>query len=775
MKKIEISHNPYKTVTTIKMNGKEIGESKFDPYLRERFQLWVDKIPELLIHVFNEDILEVNFHGTELDYQDLKIELEKAENARKAKFILSHKKAKEFGEKEKDIRLIYDEASKLPFDTLKSNALKDAYEKAFDEKLEINIVATMSAGKSTLINSLVGKKLLPSKQGACTAIITKIEDDDDNTFKAIVLDKDNKAIGKYSNIDYTTMKSLNDNKSVSEVNIKGNIPFVSSKDVSLIFVDTPGPDNAMDEKHAEITHKALNSSSKMLVLFVMNGGTLNNNSQKSFLQDIARSMSVGGKQSKERFIFVVNKIDEYKVDDDDIEKDVLEGTRKFLKQIGIENPNIFLVSAEIALGIKRLKNATSDEKQELLDEYKYKINKLNSNVQFHLEKYAKLPASSQQIIDKELEAAIKNDDKIEQALIHSGIRSLEEAISVYVTKYTRPSKIANIVNQLTHEFDSANAFADTKMKIVSEKGKREEYAKKIKKLNEKISSGEESKKFKKEIEKFSKEAYKNFEEKLNNLVIGVNTEELIRKLMRDQRKELETSEARRIVNEFISSGNELQKDFISKTENLLEKEIKERGDELIQDYIKQLNTISEDFKTTDLNLNLGSYVQREVNDLENISVQDMIDKAEDIKEEYHTETRSRTVIKRRSGWDRFFHPTEWFNPEYEDTEYYTVDVKDEIKFISLDKLIDNLVPKLDANIYKRMDETLEFAKKGIEKIKEFFDKKFEELDKILRTLTKNLEYSISSEEAAKKALEDAEKLLKNLEQIKSKLEKVLEI
>ena len=641
--------------------------------------------------------------------------------------------------------------------------------------IDVNIIATMSAGKSTLINSLLGKKILPTHAGACTAIVTKIEDNKDDVFRAIVLDKNNEEIARYSNINYEDMKYLNNSNKVGEVDIKGNISFINFENIVLVLIDTPGPDNSMDERHAEITRKALDNSSESIVLFVMNGGILNNNSQKSFLQDIAKSMSVGGKQSKERFIFVVNKIDEYKVDDDDIEKDVLEGTREFLKQLGIENPNIFLLSAEIALGIRRLKNATSDEKQGLLDEYRYKINKLNSNVHFHLEKYAKLPASSQQIIDKELEAAIKNDDKIEQALIHSVIRSLEEAISVYVTKYTRPSKIANIVNQLTHEFDSANAFADTKMKIVSEKGKREEYAKKIKKLNEKISSGEESKKFKKEIEKFSKEAYKNFEEKLNNLVIGVNTEELIRKLMRDQRKELETSEARRIVNEFISSGNELQKDFISKTENLLEKEIKERGDELIQDYIKQLNTISEDFKTTDLNLNLGSYVQREVNDLENISVQDMIDKAEDIKEEYHTETRSRTVIKRRSGWDRFFHPTEWFNPEYEDTEYYTVDVKDEIKFISLDKLIDNLVPKLDANIYKRMDETLEFAKKGIEKIKEFFDKKFEELDKILRTLTKNLEYSISSEEAAKKALEDAEKLLKNLEQIKSKLEKVLEI
>ena len=85
------------------------------------------------------------------------------------------------------------------------------------------------------------------------------------------------------------------------------------------------------------------------------------------------------------------------------------------------------------------------------------------------------------------------------------------------------------------------------------------------------------------------------------------------------------------------------------------------------------------------------------------------------------------------------------------------------------------MPKLDRTIYQRKEETLEFAKKGIEKIKEFFNKKFEELDEILRTLTKNLGESISSEEAAKKALEDAEKLLKSLEQIKSKLEKVLEI
>ena len=97
--KIEISHNPYKTETIIKENGKEIGESKFDEYLKERFQLWVDKISKLLVEEFNEDNFEVIFHGTELDYQDLKIELEKFEKNEKVKFYLRHEKAKEFGDK----------------------------------------------------------------------------------------------------------------------------------------------------------------------------------------------------------------------------------------------------------------------------------------------------------------------------------------------------------------------------------------------------------------------------------------------------------------------------------------------------------------------------------------------------------------------------------------------------------------------------------------------------------------------------------------------------
>ena len=40
------------------------------------------------------------------------------------------------------------------------------------------VMATMSSGKSTLINALLGEELLPSKNEACTAKIYSIIDDD---------------------------------------------------------------------------------------------------------------------------------------------------------------------------------------------------------------------------------------------------------------------------------------------------------------------------------------------------------------------------------------------------------------------------------------------------------------------------------------------------------------------------------------------------------------------------------------------------------------------
>ena len=468
MQKVLLTHNPYKVISTIEINGeKPKRDSTLIQYLDKRFQLWVDKLPELLEDVCNDDNFEITFHGTELDYQDLRIAIEAAES-KGLSFKVNKIDAKEFGEKEADIRNLFSEIQKLPFEELRSADVTDAFEKAFNEEFEINVVATMSAGKSTLINALLANKLMPSKNGACTAKITRIKDDDDDTFKAVAYNSEDTELGKYSVLDYKTMQNLNNNPNVSQILVSGNIPFVSTNEASLVLIDTPGPDNAREEWHRLVTEKALEESSKMLVLFVMNGSKLHDEAQDAFLRKIAKSMAVGGKQSRERFLFVINKLDAYDEEDDDIAGETIPDTIKYLEEMGIESPNIFPAAAEPALLIRRYQKIYDEgERQKILAKLKPIAEKMVAQEQLHLEQYPTLVKNSQMLIESELNKAIEENDLLGQALIHTGIRGIEETIRMYVTKYCRPQKITNVVNTFKHRLDSAEAFEMTKREIAS--------------------------------------------------------------------------------------------------------------------------------------------------------------------------------------------------------------------------------------------------------------------------------------------------------------------
>jgi len=47
---------------------------------------------------------------------------------------------------------------------------------ALDHHFEVLVMATMSAGKSTLLNAMLGIDLLPSCNEACTSIVYRLED-----------------------------------------------------------------------------------------------------------------------------------------------------------------------------------------------------------------------------------------------------------------------------------------------------------------------------------------------------------------------------------------------------------------------------------------------------------------------------------------------------------------------------------------------------------------------------------------------------------------------
>jgi predicted GTPase len=73
-----------------------------------------------------------------------------------------------------------------PFEELKSEEVERNFNKAINSECEIAVIATMSSGKSTLINSILSQELMPSKNTACTAKITRIKDNYNlNQFNAV--------------------------------------------------------------------------------------------------------------------------------------------------------------------------------------------------------------------------------------------------------------------------------------------------------------------------------------------------------------------------------------------------------------------------------------------------------------------------------------------------------------------------------------------------------------------------------------------------------------
>lgn len=766
---VVIKYNPYKVISSITVNGEAPKEnSKIKHFLKQRFQMWVDQIPALLAEEYNDDEFNVTFYGTELDYQDLLSAL-KAEEKNGIRFTAEKMPAKEFGDKEKDIRELFNRIQELPFEELQSPAVANAFELAFNELLEVNVVATMSAGKSTLINALLGRKLMPSKNGACTATITKIQDDDDQTFKATAYGADKTEIAHYSDLDYKTMASLNRKSEVSEIQVFGDIPFVKSEEVSLVLIDTPGPDNARDKRHGLVTAKALDQSSKMLVLFVMNGTKLHDEAQDAFLRKIAKSMSVGGKQSRERFLFVINKMDDYDDEDDDIANETIPDTIKYLEDMGIENPNVFPAAAGPALLIRRYLNSHDEsERDKLYEDLEPILKKMTRQQQLHLEQYVKLPRGCQEVIDKELETALRENDIVGQTLIHTGIRGIEETIRMYVTKYCRPAKITNVVDTFKHGLDDAEAFERTKKEIASRQDEQAQLEQVINVLTEKLTSKEENEVFKKKIEKL--EITSELRKHVQILIAEVEKELIA--FFSDCQEEMDEDDAMEYIRKFEKLAIQKQNEFQVAVDRLLNEDIQQKGQQLLAEYIKKLVAISKECSLDGLHIDLVEFVRGK---LITLNADEALDNSVDSRIETHTEERSRTVTKRRSGWDRLFHPSSWFDPEYRVTEYYDVEVKEEITFISGEKLNKQLLSPIENVLYTEEKRILNFAKDETEHIKTYFYDQFEEVDRLLAKKTEELSEAVHSQKASEEALNDANDLLRELEEIRAELELILDI
>lgn len=755
MKKIFIKYNPYQVTTEILIDGNAPKKNSRLNFGDRRMQEWVDDLPEIFFEECSTREFELTFHGTVPDYEDI---LAMADEA-KAKDItikVEHRPAKEVKDKEAAIQEIFKMIQEGPFEELKKPDVVRAFELANSSDFEVNVVATMSAGKSTLINSLLGQRLMPAKQEACTATITEIKDNDDDHFEARVYDKNGELIESHDNLTYSIMERLNSNPAVSKIRTQGNLPFVTAEDdVALVLVDTPGPNNSRDPEHRAATYRMLSESSKTVVLYIMNATQLAVDDDNNLLGHVANSMKVGGKQSRDRFIFVVNKLDDFKKGEDSIDA-ALQKVRDYLADNGIENPNIYPASALTALNIRTILAEGDDDDDDDVYEAKGKVRKFNRNKEMHFEIYAPLPASVRGQIANRLQDAVDNGDANEQALIHSGVVPVEEAIRMYVRKYAKTAKIKNIVDTFITRIESAHTFETTRQQISQNEAQKKAIVDRIESIKAKLASGEDAKKFKTQIEKA------NYDGEIANLADKVITEaqKKITKYLGDTEKKLTRQEAEDVCKEFAGFTDNLQAEVQVKLEDLILNNVQKNAAELLEIYKNKLADLVKEVSIEDVEIDPFKMMMGEI-PTNTSSMISELSKVERVK------TGEKWIANTSKKW---YKPWTWSQEKghYED-------IVEDREYINEMDLAHRFFAPIEETLFENSAAAVEYAKKQAKNIKKDFAGKFEELDRVLQKKLDELKACATDEKAAEEKLVDSRRKLEWLEDIQHRVNEILDI
>jgi ribosome biogenesis GTPase A len=227
---------------------------------------------------------------------------------------------------------------------------------AFREKqpFGIMVTATMSAGKSMFINSLTGKYICLSQNMACTSKIHSIINKPFEDGFSYEYDHD---------LVMTAGKEelMNDNELNTSDRIYVSTHFSGNlSEGRYIIHDTPGVNYSGDSEHKEIADRLIKSKNYNMLIYVMNATQLATNDEDEHLEFVKQRIG------RTPILFVMNKVDSYNIEDEDIFATIQRQT-DYLSKKGFRNPIVCPVSARAGYLAKQYAcgNLTRSEEREL--------------------------------------------------------------------------------------------------------------------------------------------------------------------------------------------------------------------------------------------------------------------------------------------------------------------------------------------------------------------------------------------------------------------------
>lgn len=225
-----------------------------------------------------------------------------------------------------------------------------------NKEFRITVVGEYSAGKSTFLNALIGKDILPHAVDETTATITYIRnvpkhDPRLNKIQIHFHDKSKVVIELDFAKDPEVLKNFTTTKS-KEISVVDEIAYVTiyvhftDIDEPIVFVDTPGL-NGVAKGHRELTMHEIKQAHASVCLFHLRSISTSNLEFLKVLTQYQRS-----------FLFVMNFIDELKSTEGETYEGKMESFRKDLLQYVFEtNENVDIQT----YGISALKGLVSKD------------------------------------------------------------------------------------------------------------------------------------------------------------------------------------------------------------------------------------------------------------------------------------------------------------------------------------------------------------------------------------------------------------------------------
>lgn len=530
MKKVFIKYDPYEMKSTVVVDGKEIQKNRhcdsnlkkyLDGNIHIPIQSWIDPIDRdnwsgllnILCDMGDKDII-VEFSGRKIDYDAVQTSLIAQNESRKLGAKLTFCDLVDEIIPDSEMKKNIDEAINLMLterfaeivndsksDELiaKYARLKKTYNEIDAKEFRIVFTGTYSSGKSSTINALIGKNLLPTATGTCTAKICRIIHDSDAKCLATVKYKHN---GNEKMFACETAEVVQDRIRAVEDSVEGIevytdltslYPAGVQSDFKIVIVDTPGTDSAAgndtekfeDEakrlskkSHIELTKEILGSKQKEMVVLISDEKFEDENIVE-LLDIIEESAESDEGAFNDRFLFVMNMCDALSYSNQgetlgNYVKNFITNIKKVPNSArvrNIVNPRVFPITSGAALAVV---NGYVTEpgiaegmtkKAELYGYYEsfckkiyyYPHEKLEGNFEqyigqiktqypnyhnFCLEKHSAVSEATkykyEQLLDGELSIP-------ERVLIHSGVPALENAIQEYIKSYAYPIKVRQLL------------------------------------------------------------------------------------------------------------------------------------------------------------------------------------------------------------------------------------------------------------------------------------------------------------------------------------------